>query len=129
VQSTAIVPAGWDPEAYGAGIVSALGLLQANPAAGLGIEAAAPSLASTDTRVAVTELLDRVYGKGGVEAAGPVLADRQFAPELACLAFDRLRAQRTRRAHLESLPPQALSPSLRRRLQEKARTLAVVEAG
>jgi subtilase family protein len=124
VQRTATVPPNFDVEEYGAGIVNALGLLQADPFHVGGLEAALSAPVSADERAGVEELLRRVYGEGAVEAAGPALTDPQFAPELACLAFDRLRAHRTRRAHLEALPPHEVSPALRRRMQNLSPMLA-----
>ncbi|MHC2743690.1 hypothetical protein ACVMFA_009499 [Bradyrhizobium liaoningense] len=58
-----------------------------------------------------------------MEAAGPVVEDRQHAAELACAAFDRLRAARTLRAHVESMPPPLLSPTLRAKLGPGIETL------
>lgn len=111
VAATAQVPAGFDSDNFGAGIVDALSLLQADPAAhaGGGGEEAAAGPVDDELR----QLLAAAFGAGGAEAAGPAIADRQHAAELGCAAFDRLRAAKTLRAHVESMPPPMLSPSLR----------------
>jgi serine protease len=115
---TAEIPPEFDTDNYGAGIVDALALLKREPKALIqkaGQEAAAP--AASDN---LDELIQLAFGKVAVEAAGSALADRQHAPELACIALDRLRAARTLRPHVESLPPPLLSPSLRAKLGASA---------
>jgi serine protease len=113
VAATARVPKGFDRENFGAGVVDALALLKADPSVAMaeGGAEVAPGPDSDELR----ELLVRAFGTG-VEAAGPVVGDRQHAAELACAAFDRLRAGRTLRAHVESAPPPLLSPTLRAKL-------------
>src|SRR5262249_60525268 len=111
----------FDHENFGAGIVDALSLLQRDPAAdavGGGAEAAAGPVGDE-----LRDLLDEAFGTGGLEAVAPVIADRQHAPELACAALDRLRAAPTLRAHVESMPPPLLSPSLRAKLGARAEAL------
>jgi len=114
VERSARSPEGFDHENFGAGIVDALALLQRDPAedavAG-GAEAAAGPVGDD-----IRDLLADAFGAGGLEAVAPVIADRQHAPELACAALDRLRAAPTLRAHVESMPPPLLSPSLRVKL-------------
>jgi serine protease len=113
VAATAQVPGDFDRVNYGAGIVDALALLKADPfvpiAPGGQESAAGPS--SDEFKA----LLVRAFGLGA-EAAAPVIDDRQHAAELACAALDRLRAARTLRAHVESMPPPLLSPTLRAKL-------------
>jgi serine protease len=119
VAKSAQVPEGFDRENFGAGIIDALGLLKRDPAtdAASGGEEAAEGPMSDDLR----GLLAKAFGEAGAEAASPVLVDRLHAPELACMALDRLRARRTLRAHVESRPPPMLSPSLRAALGERIR--------
>ena len=123
VMATAHKPQGFDHENFGAGIVDALALLQIDPnranegpgeleAAGLESDA-----------IELRELVYEAFGTIGVEAAAPAIADRQHRPEIACAAFDRLRARPTRKAHTESLPPSELSPSLRASLGARAAAL------
>jgi hypothetical protein len=117
VAASAQVPDGFDSGNYGAGIINALALLQRDPA----IDAAAGGEEAVEGPVSdeLGMLLESAFGEGGAEAAGPVLADRQHAAELACAALDRLRANRTLRAHVEAMPPPLLSPSLRAKLGER----------
>ncbi|WP_065754860.1 S8 family peptidase [Bradyrhizobium paxllaeri] len=113
VAATAQVPGDFDRENFGAGIIDALALLKADPAVAIasgGTEAAAGP--GSDE---LKDLLVRTFGIG-VEAVGPAVDDRQHAAELACAAFDRLRAAKTLRAHVESMPPPLLSPALRAKL-------------
>lgn len=114
VRKTATAAGTLDPRDFGAGVVNAQALLEADPAeAFAGAEAAScRSPAGGDLEALVAE----AFGPLGLEAAAAALSDPQHAPEIACAALDRLRARRTLRAHVEALPPPALSPTLRARL-------------
>ena len=111
VRKTARAAGTLDPEAFGAGVIDARALLEADPATAFaGVEAAVPATSpASDLRA----LMADAFGPSGLEAAATALDEGQHAPELACAALDRLRARRTLRAHVESLPPPGLSPSLR----------------
>jgi serine protease len=113
------VPNGFDHNKYGAGIIDALALLQRDPAidAAAGGEEAAEG-GGTDAEE-LRELLAKAFGASGLEAAAPALTDPQHEVELACVALDRLRVERTLRAHVEAMPPPLLSPSLRATLGER----------
>ncbi len=128
VRMGAIVPSGFDTSAYGAGIADAHKLLQLDPTSALGQEAVFADPAS-NMRRQVAELVAESMGAGGLEAAAPALSDMQNAAELACLALDRLRAGRSRRALVEAMPPQAVSPGLRRVLGAKAHELTRMGGG
>lgn len=123
VRHTATVPQGFDTGAYGTGVTNARDLLARDPRTAFGHEAAFATPA-TDMRRQVAELVAASLGTGGLEAAAPALGDMQNAAEIACVALDRLRAGRTRRAAVEAMPPRALSPSLRRTLGPRAMELA-----
>ena len=103
VMATAQKPQGFDHENFGAGIVDALALLKidpnkANEGPGELEAAAGPESDAIELR----ELVDEAFGTIGVEAAAPAIADPQHRPEIACAAFDRLRAKPTRtRPHRE----------------------------
>ncbi|MHC2284085.1 serine protease [Bradyrhizobium diazoefficiens] len=113
VAATAQVPGDFDRENFGAGIIDALALLKADPS--VPVASGGPEIAAGPGSDELRDLLVRTFGVG-VEAAGPVVDDRQHAAEFACAAFDRLRAARTLRAHVESMPPPMLSPTLRAKL-------------
>ncbi|MHC2276433.1 serine protease [Bradyrhizobium diazoefficiens] len=120
VAATARVPDDFDRENFGAGIIDALALLKADPS--VPVASGGPESAAGPSSDEVKDLLVRTFGVG-MEAAGPVVEDRQHAAELACAAFDRLRAARTLRAHVESMPPPLLSPTLRAKLGPGIETL------
>ncbi|OAI84708.1 S8 family serine peptidase [Pseudomonas putida] len=113
---------------YGAGIVDALALLELDPRHAFTQEAVFRTPAS-NLRSQVVELLSEALGASGIEAAATATGDPQNLLELSCIALDQLRAQRSRRAQLESLPPLALSAGLRRTLGQGALKIAQVGAG
>jgi lambda repressor-like predicted transcriptional regulator len=114
VRKTATAAGTLDPDSFGAGVVDARALLEADPArAFAGMESAAPAPAAGED---LESLVADAFGRSGFETVAPALADDQHAQEIACAALDRLRARRTLRAHVEALPPPALSPALRARL-------------
>jgi len=118
VRATAQVPAGFDTGSFGAGIVDASSLLQFDPAHAFDLQVDR-RLTEEFPADGLRSLVMSAFGGGGVEAAGDLLSDPQHAAELACAALDRVRAGRSLRAHVESMPPIQLSPTLRRRLGSK----------
>jgi subtilisin family serine protease len=128
LKSTASVPDGFNSAEYGAGVVNALELLRADPFLAMNAQGPISPTPAVDLRVSVAELVTRVYGAEVARAARNTIADPQFAPELACLAYDRQRTGGTRRAHLESLAPQNLSPTLRQCLGDATATFALAGA-
>lgn len=125
---TAQVPGGFDTANFGAGIVDAEALLRRQPGAMLGVESvfARPT---TDIRRQVAQLLAEATGSSGLEAAAPALSDLQNAPELACVALDQLRRRRRTSTTLEALPPQGMSPGLRRAIGRRAADLTTPGGG
>ncbi len=123
---SAVVPPDFDTGEYGAGIVDAVGLLRIDPSSALGHESVF-STRRSDVRHQLAELLAETTGAGGLEAAAPALGDMQNAAELACIAFDRLRAKQSRRAAVEAMPPISTSTGLRQVLGQKGTEL--VRAG
>lgn len=119
---SAQVPEGFDTNNFGAGIFDAEALIQRQPSALLGVESvfATPT---TDIRRQVAQLVAEATGPGGLEAASPALNDLQNAPELACVALDQMRRRRRTSATLEALPPQGLSPALRRAIGARSSDL------
>lgn len=113
VQKSATTVAGLDPDEFGAGVVNARALLEADPATAFaGVESAG---STRSVEADLTAMIADAFGSAGLETVGPAIVDEQHEAELACMALDRLRARRTLRAHVEALPPPALSPSLRAR--------------
>ncbi|WP_145145464.1 S8 family serine peptidase [Roseomonas gilardii] len=126
LRRTATVPPGHDAEEYGAGVVNADALLAADfRTAFTGAEAPPRRAAPDEADIAgIAELVARVHGAAGREAAGAVLrSDPQHALEIACAALDRARAAGSARAILEGRPPPDLSVALRRRLGAAATDL------
>lgn len=125
IRRTARVPNGFDTQRYGAGIVNAGAVLQADPAAALKEAAGARKSGMLDQ---LTSLLDRVFGGGSAEAAGAALRDPQNYPELAAAAFEMLRAGRSPVAKTEAMPPIGLSTGLRAALGARAAHFVTVSA-
>lgn len=112
------VPAGFDTDRYGVGIVNAEALIKADPAMIAGLESA-PGHAR-DIEAQVRELLAEVAGAGQAEAAAPVLRDGQSLLELACSGLDMARFNQSAAGQLEARPPMRLSSGLKKLLGDDA---------
>jgi serine protease len=113
--ATAQVPPDFETAGLGAGIVDALCLLRTDPRRAF--EPAMDQLEGTADGVkCFIALVERAFGRGGVDEINPVLGDPQHASEIVCAALDRIRAGQTLHAHVESIPPPMLSPRLRNQL-------------
>lgn len=115
IASTARVPAGFDTDNYGAGIIDAEALVKRDPATLLGLETIAERTRTSGELVA--ELLLEVAGSGGVESAAPVLQDKQSELELACVGLDASRVRKRASRSLEAQPPMRVSSGLKTMLQ------------
>lgn len=119
-------PPEFDHSRYGAGVLDALALLQL-PLDSLWAQAG-PESPGESIDASLRSLLEAAFGEEGPEAAAPALDDPQHHAELACVALDRVRANQTRRAQAEALPPPLMSPSLRqvlaRPIDQSAEVLA-----
>lgn len=109
VQRSARVPAGFETDEYGAGIVNADALLRRAPDFAGALELA--GVRSTVDQV--RDLLAETGAFGQFEAAVPSLTDKQALLELACMGLDRARMARARQGSLEAMPPPRISRGLR----------------